>query len=199
MIELQPNTLYTDIDNNRKIRLLYCMARNRSEGERVVYVIRADGGATMPYEEAYETFVDLIEEGIYQKIEEPAIRLPISPTKKQREAAEQAWKLIGGFVSDEPLCYIKKNRARFIAQKAKEVGCQRTKISRLLHRYWEGGMTRDALIPQYDKRGGEGDSTRFKAQSLGRKVQKQTDNLRITIGEKERNQINYDYFLLGTL
>ena len=79
MIELQPNTLYTDIDNNRKIRLLYCMARNRSEGERVVYVIRADGGATMPYEEAYETFVDLIEEGIYQKIEEPAIRLPISP------------------------------------------------------------------------------------------------------------------------
>ncbi len=135
MIELQPNTLYTDIDNNRKIRLLYCMARNRSEGERVVYVIRADGGATMPYEEAYETFVDLIEEGIYQKIEEPAIRLPISPTKKQREAAEQAWKLIGGFVSDEPLCYIKKNRARFIAQKAKEVGCQRTKISRLLHRY----------------------------------------------------------------
>lgn len=108
MIELQPNTLYTDIDNNRKIRLLYCMARNRSEGERVVYVIRADGGATMPYEEAYETFVDLIEEGIYQKIEEPAIRLPISPTKKQREAAEQAWKLIGGFVSDEPLCYIKK-------------------------------------------------------------------------------------------
>lgn len=170
MIELQPNTLYTDIDNNRKIRLLYCMARNRSEGERVVYVIRADGGATMPYEEAYETFVDLIEEGIYQKIEEPAIRLPISPTKKQREAAEQAWKLIGGFVSDEPLCYIKKNRARFIAQKAKEVGCQRTKISRLLHRYWEGGMTRDALIPQYDKRGGEGDSTRFKAQSLGRKV-----------------------------
>lgn len=191
MIELQPNTLYTDIDNNRKIRLLYCMARNRSEGERVVYVIRADGGATMPYEEAYETFVDLIEEGIYQKIEEPAIRLPISPTKKQREAAEQAWKLIGGFVSDEPLCYIKKNRARFIAQKAKEVGCQRTKISRLLHRYWEGGMTRDALIPQYDKRGGEGDSTRFKAQSLGRKVQKQTDNLRITIGEKERNQIKY--------
>lgn len=170
MIELQPNTLYTDIDNNRKIRLLYCMARNRSEGERVVYVIRADGGATMPYEETYETFVDLIEEGIYQKIEEPAIRLPISPTKKQREAAEQAWKLIGGFVSDEPLCYIKKNRARFIAQKAKEVGCQRTKISRLLHRYWEGGMTRDALIPQYDKRGGEGDSTRFKAQSLGRKV-----------------------------
>lgn len=52
-------------------------------------------------------------------------------------------------------------------------------------------MTRDALIPQYDKRGGEGDSTRFKAQSLGRKVQKQTDNLRITIGEKERNQIKY--------
>lgn len=47
MIELQPNTLYTDIDNNRKIRLLYCMARNRSEGERVVYVIRADGGATI--------------------------------------------------------------------------------------------------------------------------------------------------------
>lgn len=61
MIELQPNTLYTDIDNNRKIRLLYCMARNRSEGERVVYVIRADGGATMPYEEAYETFVDVVD------------------------------------------------------------------------------------------------------------------------------------------
>ena len=55
------------------------------KGERVVYVIRADGGATMPYEETYETFVDLIEEGIYQKIEEPAIRLPISPTKSARQ------------------------------------------------------------------------------------------------------------------
>lgn len=191
MIELQPNTLYMDTENQVKIRLLYCLLNSKDEKKRVVYVIRADGGASLPYEMGYDTFVQLVEEGAYKRVDEPPIRLPIELTKKQIEDAENSWKLIGGFVSDEPRCYVKKIRSRFISQKAKEAGCQRTKISRLLHRYWEGGMTRDALIPQYDKRGGEGDAGRFVTRSLGRKVQKQTDNLRITIGEKERTEIKF--------
>lgn len=189
MVELQPNTLYMDTQKQTQIRLLYCLSNPKDKKDRVVYVIRVDGGASMPNEVEYDTFAQFVEDGTYQRIDEPPVRLPIKMTKKQTEAMEEAWKLIGGFVSDEPRCYVKKIRSRFISQKAKETGCQPAKIYRLLHRFWEGGMTRDALIPQYDKRGGEGDAGRFVTQSLGRKVQKPTDNLRISIGEKEFAQI----------
>ena len=191
MIELQPNTLYLDTEKQMRIRLLYCQSNFKGKKEHVAYVIRVDGGASMPYEVEYDTFAQSVEDGIYQRMDEPPVRLPIKLTKKQTEAAEEAWKLIGGFVTDEPRCYIKKLRARFISQKAEETGCQRTKISRLLHRYWEGGMTRDALIPQYDKRGGEGDAGRLVKKPLGRKSKKVTDNLRMTIGEKERQEIQH--------
>ena len=191
MIELQPNTLYLDTEKQMQIRLLYCLSNFKGKKEHVAYVIRVDGGASMPYEAEYDTFAQFVEDGTYQRIDEPPVRLPIKLTKKQTEAAEEAWKLIGGFVTDEPRCYIKKLRARFISQKAEETGCQRTKISRLLHRYWEGGMTRDALIPQYDKRGGEGDAGRLVKKPLGRKSKKVTDNLRMTVGEKERQEIQH--------
>lgn len=191
MGELYSNTLYMDTDQNELFRLLYIQRYAKYAADNCVYLIKVSSNLSMPFHMPLQNFETLVSEGIYQQQEEGRIDLPIHLTKAQIASRDDAWKIIGNFVEDEPSCYVKKIRTRFISQKSKDLGCTAQTIYRLLHRYWAGGMTQDALIPQYHKRGGAGDAGRFVQKSLGRKVQKKTDNERLSIGEKELQEIEY--------
>lgn len=191
MGELYSNTLYLDTDQNEQFRLLYVRRYAKYAADNCVYLIGLSGDSSMPFRIPLQEFMTMVDDGIYQQQAEKNAELPLQLTKAQITARDDAWKTIGSFVENEPSCYVKKIRARFVSQKARDLGCSVKKISRLLHRYWAGGMTQDALIPQYNKRGGMGDAGRFVQKSLGRRVQKKTDNERLSIGEKERKEIEY--------
>lgn len=150
----------------------------------VVVLISLSKKDTLPYEITHTAFQIEIESSsfVLQQGYDPVVC--INPTEKQLEAAEKSWDIIGDFVSDEPDCFDAKIRSRFIAAKTKETGVQRRQITRLLYRYWAGGMSKHALYPQNSNKGGPGKSRTY-AQQPGRKVRFEDDNQRMTIGDAE--------------
>lgn len=111
-----------------------------------------------------------------------------SPTESQEKAGKYNWELIKDLVQDEPGCFDRKIRSRYISQKNKDTGVSRMQIQRLLNKYWAGGKTVFSLYPDYSKRGGPG-KERVTDKKLGRPVKTPTDNNRFTIGKKEKDEI----------
>lgn len=176
------NQVY-DIQNPEDtVRVIALLEDNRAV---VISLIKKD---TLPYELELQAFVESIEEGTAKlNHQHPSVFCP-NPTEKQIFAAEQAWKVIGPFVQDEPDCYDKKIRSRFIAAKAKETEFQRKQIQRLLYRYWAGGMTMHALYPDYAKRGAPG-KPRSSDSVAGRPVKYETNNLRRPLTDRDLQNI----------
>lgn len=151
----------------------------------VISLIKKD---SLPYEISAQLFREEFKNGnITKNTDHPTPYYP-EPTVKQQEAAEKAWKIIGTFVQDEPDCYDRKVRSRFIAAKSRELGIDRRQITRLLYRYYAGGMTRQALYPDFVGRGGAGKNRDVK-KILGRPITRDTPREQIIIGENELKQI----------
>lgn len=75
---------------------------------------------------------------------------------KHYERAKQNWALIKPLVSDEVLSDLLRPRHRrsLIAERAMEAESNVSTIERMLRRYWRGGMTLSALLPEYEGRCG---------------------------------------------
>lgn len=143
---------------------------------------------TLPYEMPLQTFVEVVAHGEASINHQYPTAFCSNPTDKQVLAAEAAWNIIGPFVQDEPDCYDKKIRSRYIAAKAKETGLQRKQIQRLLYRYWAGGMTLYALYPDFANRGAPG-KPRNSNSIAGRPVKLETSNLRRPLDERDLRRI----------
>ncbi len=180
------NTAYKLNDTGDIVRVLY--VHRPPEDEKFVIVISLLKKDTMPYEISLEQF----ESGILEESILPAEGYdPIvyaEPSEKQRQSAEKNWSMIGSFVLDEPDCFDKKVRSRFISAKSRETKVNRRQIARLLYRYWARGMSINALFPHNDKVGNAGKPRQYKG-TVGRPVQIQTDNRRLLIREEELSNI----------
>lgn len=142
---------------------------------------------TLPYEIALTDFEDALQNGSAVQNTEILPAYTPQPTEKQEEAMEKSWSIIGEFVQNEPDCFDKKVRSRFIAEKSKKTGLQRKQIQNLLYRYWSRGMTKYALYPKYEQRGGAGKQR--SGTSMGRPTLYPRNAERIPIGEVERGYI----------
>lgn len=164
------------------VRIIALLEDNRAI---VISMTKKD---TLPYELPLQTFIEAVKQGDATLNHQYPTTFFSNPTEKQVLAAEEAWKIIGPFVQDEPDCYDKKIRSRFIAAKAKETGLQRKQIQRLLYRYWAGGMTQYALYPDFGKRGAPGKS-RNSSSIAGRPVKHEIDNIRRPLNEHDMAHI----------
>lgn len=189
-MQIMLNQVY-DIQNPvDTVRVIALLEDNRAI---VISLIKKD---TLPYELPRQALEDAVEQGdAVINHQYPTTFCP-NPTDKQTLAAEKAWEIIGPFVQDEPDCYDKKNRSRFIAAKSKETELQRKQIQRLLYRYWAGGMTRYALYPDFAKRGAPG-KPRHSDNIAGRPVKYESDNIRRPLDDRDiahiRTAINKYY------
>lgn len=78
-------------------------------------------------------------------------------TLKNQLRRNRAWESIAALVENPSReIFIRKERGARIAAAAKGVGCTRKTIYKRLRRYWQGGQTKNALLPRYDKCGGRG-------------------------------------------
>ena len=160
------------------VRIIALLEDNRAI---VISMIKKD---TLPYELPLQAFAEAVEQGEATLNHQYPTAFCSEPSEKQILAAEKAWEIIGPFVQDEPDCYDKKVRSRFIAAKARETELQRKQIQRLLYRYWAGGMTRYALYPDYAKRGAPG-KPRRSDMIAGRPVKYESDNVRRPLNERD--------------
>ncbi len=185
IMSIMRNTVYENMTTNEKFRVLATLPSEDS-----AFVISLKREDSVPVKMVLSDIQNSIDDKECVIVADERIVLsPGNATDRQIEKANAYWELIGDFVSDEPDCYDKKIRSRFISETEKTTGKTRMSIQRLLYSYWVGGMTKNALIPNYQKRGGRGKHKTIGKKPLGRPVIYKNSNKRLSIGDAERNQI----------
>jgi hypothetical protein len=90
--------------------------------------------------------------------DDPFIRLPVEETlsKASRDRRERAWSCIESLVSKEPGVYVSDIRAQMVASTATVHDVHPDTVRNWMLDYWKRGMTRNALLGDWDKCGGAG-------------------------------------------
>ena len=141
---------------------------------------------TLPYMISADFLEDSISSGTAKKTFEYPVSMIVEPSEKMIRDALEKWEIIREFVQDEPNCYDKNIRKRFISVVAERYGWQRVQVQRILYRYWAGGMNLHALCSKYRERPG---ADRKITKQQGRPVVYETANKRMNIGQQQINQI----------
>jgi len=66
---------------------------------------------------------------------------------------DNRWKVISEIVSEEPEIYMKNQRGLLIQELSRVTGSQKKRIYVNLKQYWQRGMTKNALLPDYNNCG----------------------------------------------
>jgi hypothetical protein len=84
-----------------------------------------------------------------------------------RQHRDDAWDVIESIVKSENV-FDPRVRGRLVEEAVKRSGCSKATIYSYLRRYWQGGQTKNALLPLFDKRGGKGKERKSDGQKRGR-------------------------------
>ena len=98
---------------------------------------------------------------------------PTPPTKDlvgsvAVEKRDKAYSVIEPLLSNYQDLFTKRLRNQLIKDRLEEVDYPRLYITRQLRRYWQNGMTPNALLPDYENCGGKGKARRTVDKKLGR-------------------------------
>jgi hypothetical protein len=112
-------------------------------------------------------------------------------TKKQMQQINEIWNTIEPIIRNDELSFDEKKRSENIKKIMLVQHCAHTSLLRWLHKYWAGGCTKMALVPNYKARGGAGKERTDSNGRIGRpcKYQPQTDEMQI--GKTEKWQIKH--------
>lgn len=90
----------------------------------------------------------------------------LSPRNKERRDA--AWSLIRPLVFSQPAVFTARGRGPAVLRAMAEHKVTKQTVYRLLRRYWQRGLTPNALLPDYDKCGGRGQEKAVSPAKRGR-------------------------------
>jgi hypothetical protein len=158
------NVLLQYVDRGERIRVIY-------EKEKYVFAVQLDKDTSMPKtidreeieSEIYNNILIKIADTFIGNIDESSI------PAKQRIKRDEEWEYLNHVwpVHAEELIDRRK-RSRLIRKKADEIGIQELKLKRILTRFWQRGMTKNALLADYKNSGGKGKERKLKNNKVGR-------------------------------
>lgn len=114
--------------------------------------------------------MDAIENGLLTRVEDPYAKLAfLSPGRetKARLKRDQNYELITPLIT-HPDYYLPKTRSELVNRIIAERGSTKQTLYRLARRYWQRGITANALLPDYKNSGGKGKRRIGKDVKLGR-------------------------------
>lgn len=135
--------LWTDEKNN----LVACIAVEDDKGVPEL----------MPYTE----LSSLVSEGIVNKSDsDPYSNWPLETTLSvnQKGKRDRNWELIESLARSEPQIFFPEERGSLLREKSKASGVALPTLYRLLRRYWQRGLCKNALLPDYRHCGAKGQS-----------------------------------------
>jgi hypothetical protein len=149
------NELYRFVDENEVRRILWI-----SPSADTLVSIRVDAKVNMP-EWAKRTEWEALaaRDKILPVAEDPFLRLPVESqlNAKTRERRDTAWNHIAKLVVDEPAVYVSDKRAAMMHALCESSNVHKDTLRNWLFAYWQRGMTRNALLPDWDKCGNRGE------------------------------------------
>lgn len=135
--------------------------------ERVLWVeaarghfvtIDIDAPKALPAVRVIEEMAPLFETGVVERLDDPWLRplLEERLTPAARARRDAAWSLIIPLIEAQPEVFFERERASRVAEIERRGDSNRFTLYRLLRRYWQRGMTPNALLPDYDNSSGRG-------------------------------------------
>lgn len=92
------------------------------------------------------------------------LRLEDNIPEKHRQRRDSAWEVIAPLIEDETgQIFLSRGRGKLLGQREQETGYTKKTIYKFLRRYWQGGQTKNALLPAFDKCGAKGKERQSKA------------------------------------
>ncbi|USK62283.1 Mu transposase C-terminal domain-containing protein [Peribacillus asahii] len=154
--------------------------------ESYVYIVSIDANTSMPRKELYSSLVTDIEQKEWLIINDPFARVVVEDelTDVQTEKRDADWEVIQMYCLQHMNSLLQKSgRETKIKEIATELNVTPTKVKKLLSRYWQRGMSKNAMLPDYANSGGRGKIKKLSNDKIGRPR-------RVTVNGEYRSGIN---------
>ncbi len=136
-----------------------------------IFIVDIDAHTSMPKKVLYTTLATEIEQKILLVIADPFARVIVDAdlTEVQIQKREEDWQTTQQYCLPymEELLQ-KRGRESKIKDIAEQLEVTPTKVKKLLSRYWQRGMNKNALLPDYTNSGGRGKSKTLTKDKVGR-------------------------------
>ena len=156
------NQIFYDQEGDEKYRILWI-----SPKAEFVYWIGLKSSSRIPKKAETAILTSYLEGGRLIEYEE-SFSYPKELTSQEKEQRDRIWKMMEKALLDEPGIYDRRGRRSHLERIEKETGIKKQNLYAYLARYWKGGKTPNAFIPEYKKRGARGRQRVGTEKRLGR-------------------------------
>lgn len=144
-------------------RLLWC------DVEQVVW-IDIDSATALPEVVAVTELEKLLMDGAVERIDDPFLDTTLRDVEEgsvEQQKRDAAWAMLADVAEDTGLLE-RRSRGGIVKNVMQRHGVTKQTVYRLLRRYWQRGMCRNALLPDYANSGGKGKKRKPDQAKLGR-------------------------------
>ncbi|WP_413491187.1 Mu transposase C-terminal domain-containing protein [Brochothrix thermosphacta] len=173
------NQVLQSVKDSKRIRIVEIK-------ESYVYIVNVDAITSMPKKELFTSFLTDVEQREWIIITDSFARVIEDEdlTDIQIQKRDLDWGIVQKYcLKHMNDLFQKSGRERKIKEIAQELDVTPTKVKKLLSRYWQRGMNKNAMLPDYAKSGGRGKTKKLSNDKVGRPR-------RITISGEQRSGIN---------
>lgn len=156
------NQIFYDQEEDEQYRILWI-----SPEAEFVYWIGLKSSSRIPKKVETAVLTSYLEGGRLIEYEE-SFSYPKELTSQEKEQRDRIWKMMEKALLDEPGIYDRRGRRGHLERIEKETGIKKQNLYAYLARYWKGGKTPNAFIPEYKKRGARGRQRVGTEKRLGR-------------------------------
>lgn len=164
MITVNSVFKYVDTSKGEKVRIVAIV-------NQFIYIVVLEQSTSMPRKELTGIILEEINAGKLVKIQDPFVR--VIDEKKlsdlQIRKRDSDWEIILKYWENNKCELLEKTSRNNIFKKiSSEVGLSVPKIKKLFNRYWQRGMNKNALLPDYINSGAKGKERNLANNKVGR-------------------------------
>ncbi|MEG0308344.1 MAG: DDE-type integrase/transposase/recombinase [Clostridium sp.] len=164
MISVNSVFKYVDIDDGERIRVIELDEDN-------VYVVNIDAATSMPRTEKLGKVQEEVDEEKLIAIKDPFLKILEDKelTSVQIKKRDTDWKLVEVYWEHNKIKLLKKTyRNNMFKRISEESGVSLSTVKKLFSRYWQRGMNKNALLPDYINSGAKGKERKLSENKVGR-------------------------------
>ncbi|MCT4507733.1 MAG: transposase family protein [Tepidibacter sp.] len=157
---------YIDKEDGQRIRIVYIDDENKA-----LYYVNIDASTSMPKKVLIEKLEAEIKNNILIKIPDQFLKVikedEISELQKERRDLD--WNIIQKYWNNQKESLLeRKGRENKLKKISDENNLSLPKIKKMFSRFWQRGMNKNALLPDYINSGGKGKTKNLNENKVGR-------------------------------
>lgn len=155
---------YVNNDNGERLRVVHLSGDN-------IYYVNIDAVSSMPQKGNIEKLETEYANKILIRIPDPYLTIYTDNelTDIQKEKRDKDWIIVTKYLTEYEDELLSKNKREGIFTKiAEENNLSISKVRKIFARFWQRGMTKNALIPDYTKSGARGKERKLIQTKVGR-------------------------------